>query len=34
MKTIQSKNPIKMWTDHVPVEDVALQQIMNISMLP
>lgn len=26
--------PIKMWTDHVPVEDVALQQLRNLSSLP
>lgn len=34
MKIIKSKNLIKMWTDHVPVEEMALQQIMNISKMP
>ncbi len=30
----EAKWPIKMWTDHVPVEDVALQQLKNIANLP
>lgn len=34
MKIIESRSPIKMWTDYVPVEDVAMQQIKNISQLP
>lgn len=34
MKIIKSKKLIKMWTDHVPVEEQALQQIMNISKMP
>lgn len=34
MKVINSTNLIKMWTDHVPVEDSAMQQIMNISKMP
>lgn len=34
MKYIHSKKPIKMWTDYVPVEEQALQQIMNISQMP
>lgn len=34
MKYINSKKPIKMWTDYVPVEEQALQQIMNISQMP
>jgi tRNA-splicing ligase RtcB (3'-phosphate/5'-hydroxy nucleic acid ligase) len=34
MRVIQSKSHIKLWTDHVPVDDMALQQIMNISNLP
>ncbi|MGN6560744.1 MAG: RtcB family protein [Candidatus Nitrosocosmicus sp.] len=34
MKIINGKNLIKMWTDYVPVEDEAMQQITNISKLP
>jgi len=34
MKVIRSKNLIKMWTDHVPVEEQALEQVMNISKMP
>ena len=34
MKVIHSKNLIKMWTDHVPVEEQALEQVMNISKMP
>lgn len=34
MKIIKSKNLIKMWTDHVPVEEQALEQVMNISKMP
>jgi tRNA-splicing ligase RtcB len=34
VKYIHSKKPIKMWTDYVPVEEQALQQIMNISQMP
>ena len=36
MQVIAEPNrlPIKMWTDHVPVEQVALQQLKNISSLP
>jgi tRNA-splicing ligase RtcB len=34
VRVIQSKSQIKLWTDHVPVDDMALQQIMNISNLP
>lgn len=34
MKVIKSKNLIKMWTDFVPVEEQALQQVMNISKMP
>lgn len=34
MKTINSKHPIKMWTDYVPVEEEALQQILNVSKMP
>lgn len=30
----ESRLPIKMWTDYVPVEDVALQQLKNIANLP
>lgn len=34
MKIINGKNLIKMWTDYVPVENEAMQQISNISKLP
>lgn len=34
MKVINSKRPVKMWTDHVPVEEQALEQVMNISKMP
>ena len=34
MQVIKSKNLIKMWTDHVPIEDQALQQVKNISKMP
>src|SRR3982751_415783 len=34
MKIIKSKKLIKMWTDHVPVDYQAMQQIMNISKMP
>lgn len=30
----ESKFPIKMWTDYVPVEDVAVQQLKNIANMP
>ena len=30
----QSDNPIKMWTDGVPVEDSAMKQLENIASLP
>lgn len=30
----ESKFPIKMWTDYVPVEDVAMTQLKNIASLP
>jgi len=29
-----TKFPIKMWTDHVPVEDGAMQQLRNIANMP
>jgi tRNA-splicing ligase RtcB len=29
-----TKHPIKAWVDHVPIEDVALQQLKNIADLP
>lgn len=34
MKVINADVPIKMWTDHVPVDENSLNQIMNISKLP
>lgn len=34
MKVIRSKSLIKMWTDYVPVEEQALEQVMNISKMP
>ncbi len=35
MKVVEGTNvPIKMWTDHVPVEDEAMKQLQNISGLP
>lgn len=34
MKVIESRRPIKMWTDYVPVEEQAMQQVMNISKMP
>lgn len=34
MKVIASTRPIKMWTDHVPVEEQSMQQVMNISKMP
>lgn len=34
MKVIKSKNLIKMWTDHVPVEEQAMQQVMNMAQMP
>lgn len=34
MKVINSKFPIKMWTDYVPVEQQAMEQVLNISKMP
>lgn len=34
MKVVDSRRPIKLWTDYVPLEEQAMKQIINVSNLP